>query len=131
MRTNGKLNSRLKTLPLMWVYTYKFDADGYLHAFKARLVARGDLQHTTEETYAATLAAQVFRAAMAISAAFEFKIRQYDIVAAYTNASLTQPIVAYLPDGFNKEGHFLLVKKALYGLPESALLWPNTFKQRS
>ena len=30
-------------LPLMWVFTYKFDQDGYLLKYKARLVARGDL----------------------------------------------------------------------------------------
>lgn len=73
MRVDRKLDSKLKTLPLMWVYTYKFDVDGYLHVFKARLVARGDFKITTEETYAATLAAQVFKAAMTILAAFGFK----------------------------------------------------------
>jgi hypothetical protein len=31
-------------LPLMWVFTYKFDEDGYLYKFKARLCVRGDLQ---------------------------------------------------------------------------------------
>src|SRR6266536_4283926 len=30
-------------LPLMWVLSYKFDEDGYLDRYKARLVARGDL----------------------------------------------------------------------------------------
>ncbi|KAI0992149.1 hypothetical protein K3495_g16037, partial [Podosphaera aphanis] len=100
MKNEGKIDAAIKTLPLMWVYTYKFDADGFLKSFKARLVARGDLESTTEETYAATLAGQVFRTAMAISAAYGYKIRQYDIVAAYTNADLPQPRVAYLPDGF-------------------------------
>jgi hypothetical protein len=32
-----------KPLPLMWVFTYKFDVDGYLLKYKARLVVRGDL----------------------------------------------------------------------------------------
>ncbi|KAF5200461.1 Reverse transcriptase family protein [Thalictrum thalictroides] len=128
MKKSGELDADKKTLPLMWIYTYKFDADGYLLSFKARLVARGDLQKTTEETYATTLAAQVFRAIMAISAAFNYKIRQYDIVAAYTNADLSQPIVAYLPDGYHQHNKFLLVKKALYGLPESALLWQTHFQ---
>lgn len=112
-------------LQLMWVYTYKFDADGYLSSYKARLVARGDLYHSTEETYAATLAAQVFRATIAISTFFSYKIRQYDIVAAYTNADLHQPVLAHLPDGFEVKNCFLLIKKALYGLPGSALLWQN------
>ena len=31
-------------IPVMWVFTYKFDTDGYLDKFKARLVVRGDLQ---------------------------------------------------------------------------------------
>jgi hypothetical protein len=30
-------------LPLMWVFTYKFDEDGLLYKYKARLVVRGDL----------------------------------------------------------------------------------------
>jgi hypothetical protein len=30
-------------LPVMWVFTYKFDEDGYLLKYKARLVVRGDL----------------------------------------------------------------------------------------
>ncbi|KAI0995092.1 hypothetical protein K3495_g13089 [Podosphaera aphanis] len=85
----------------------------------------GDLQNSSEDTYATTLAAQVFRAVIAISAAYELKIRQYDIVAAYSNADLTQPLIASLPDGFQKDGFVLLIKKALYGLPESALLWQN------
>ena len=125
MKNEGILNSSEKPLPLMWVYTYKFDADGYLLSFKAQLVARGDLQNSTQETYATTLAAQVFRAIIAISAVHGLKIRQYDIVAAYTNADLKQPIIAHLPEGFQKRENFLLIKKALYGLPESALLWQN------
>ena len=46
-----------KPLPLMWTFLYKFDENSYLFKFKARLVARGDLQYTEEDTYAATLTA--------------------------------------------------------------------------
>lgn len=53
----------------MWVFTYKFDKDGYLVKFKARLVVCGDLQPTTgQDNYAATLAARVFRCLIAIAA---------------------------------------------------------------
>ena len=62
-----------KPLPLMWTLVYKFDENGFLDKFKARLVARRDLQSTEEDTYAATLAAQVFRAVMAITAAFDLE----------------------------------------------------------
>ena len=33
-------------LPLIWVFKYKLDQDGYLLKYKARLCARGDLQTT-------------------------------------------------------------------------------------
>jgi hypothetical protein len=38
-----KLQAEETPLLLMWVFTYKFDQDGYLLKFKARLVARGDV----------------------------------------------------------------------------------------
>jgi hypothetical protein len=44
-------------VPLMWLFSYKFDEDGYLYKHKARLVVRGDLQDNWGDTYAATLAA--------------------------------------------------------------------------
>ena len=34
----------VKILPLRWVFTYKFDSDGYLIKCKARICVRGDLQ---------------------------------------------------------------------------------------
>ena len=62
-------------LPLMWVHTYKTDEDGYLTRCKSRLVVRGDLQKaSSQDTYAATLAARVFRALMVIAAYFNLDI---------------------------------------------------------
>src|SRR6201999_1593234 len=60
-----------RPLPLLWVFKYKFDTDGYLVKFKARICVRGDLQMTEDNNYAATLAVRVFRALMAITAAFD------------------------------------------------------------
>ncbi|KAI1509646.1 Pol protein [Pyrenophora tritici-repentis] len=75
-------------LPLMWVFTYKFDEDGYLYKFKARLVVRGDLQQDYGDTYAATLAAKIFRCLIALSAAFDLELYQYDVLNAFLNAEL-------------------------------------------
>jgi hypothetical protein len=30
-------------LPLLWMFTYKFDIDGYLLKYKVRICVRGDL----------------------------------------------------------------------------------------
>jgi hypothetical protein len=110
-------------LPLKWVPKYKFDADGFLDSFKMRLCARGDLQQTDDDTYAATLAAQTFRVIMALVAAFDLDTRQYDAINAFVNALLRPPIYCKAPPGFDKTGFILLVRRALYGLKISPNLW--------
>jgi hypothetical protein len=42
----SKGTSKTTPLPLLWVFKYKFDTDGYLDKFKARICVRGDLQTT-------------------------------------------------------------------------------------
>jgi hypothetical protein len=62
-----------QALPLMWVFTYKFNKDRLLYKYKAQLVVRGDLQEDWGDTYAATLAARVFRFLIALATAFGLK----------------------------------------------------------
>jgi hypothetical protein len=50
------IDTTKKLVLLMWVYANKFDENGFLTNFKARLITRGDLYKTEEETYATTLA---------------------------------------------------------------------------
>ena len=103
----SKIDSKAQVLPLMWVFTYKYDQDGYLLKHKARLVARGDLQYTAEDTYAATLAAQTFRAIMAIVAAFDLETRQYNAVNAFANATLPTPIPCHCAEGYERQDFIL------------------------
>ena len=121
------LKPKEKPLPLMWVFTYKFDGNGYLVKHKARLVARGDLQTTQEETYAATLAAQTFRAITAVVAHFDLETRQYDVVNAFVNAMLSEPIACECAEGFEVDGKILWVRRALYGLKPSPYHWYREF----
>ena len=115
-----------QVLPVMWVFTYKFDKGGHLLKYKARLVARGDLHiNQREETYAATLAARVFRSLMAIAAHFNLDIHQLDAINAFINIELDEVVHIAYPDGFEDHGHVLYLKRALYGLPRSPLLWFN------
>jgi hypothetical protein len=59
-----------EAVPLMWVFSYKFNKDGSLYKYKAHLVVREDLQEQYGNTYAATLAARLFRALMALACVF-------------------------------------------------------------
>jgi hypothetical protein len=123
-----------RPLPLMWVLTYKCDEDGYFAKCKARLVVRGDMQakDSLQSTYAATLAARSFRLAMAIAAEFDLEIRQYDVVGAFLNAHINtdSPVLCELPEGYQRPGMCVQLKRALYGLRESPLLWYNEFSSK-
>lgn len=116
-------------LPLTWVWKYKTNEDGYLTKHKARLCVRGDLEKlpSTEETFAATLAARVFRALMAIATYFDLELQQLDAISAFTNSTLRRKIYVRLPDGFHQQQKCLLLLRALYGLKESGHLWFKEF----
>jgi hypothetical protein len=125
--------SPYRPLPLKWVWTYKFDQDGRLIKCKARIVVRGDLQtkDSINSTYAATLAAKSFRAAIAIAAHHDLEIKQYDVVGAFLNAKITaeNPVICEMPDGFHNENHCVRLNRALYGLRDSPLLWYEEFSR--
>jgi hypothetical protein len=121
---------RTDAVPLMWVFTYKFDEDGYLLKHKARLVVRGDLQEQYGDTYAATLAARLFRALMALACAFNLKAMQYDVPNAFLNATLDRTLHVRTPDGFqDRYGQTLRLIRALYGLKEAPRLWAIHFQE--
>lgn len=110
-------------IPTTWVYKYKFDNEGYLIKHKARLCARGDLQQTNQDVYAATLAIRIFRALMAIVTAFNLDTRQYDAVNAFANSDIDEPTYCKPPDGWKGPYILLLLLRALYGLKQSPMLW--------
>ena len=119
-----------KPLPLKWVFKYKTDSGGFVERFKARLCARGDLQATSQDTYASTLAMRVFRLMCAIAAHFDLEMIQMDAVNAYLNAELSHEIHLQTPPGINApEGCTLSLLRALYGLKESGFLWQQMLQR--
>ena len=122
-------NTSSKPLPLKWVFTYKFDTDGFLQKFKARICICGDLQRRSsyEDNYAATLAAKTFQALMAIMVVFDLEAHQFDAVSAFTNSKLDETVYCKYPEGFHQLGKCLFLLRALYGLRRSPLLWLREF----
>jgi hypothetical protein len=116
-------------LSCMWVYTYKLDKRHHLLKCKARLVVRGDQQRdvTSEDTYAATLASRSFRMLMAIAAAHNLELKQYDVTNTFVHAAIDREVYMRMPNGHQKPGTVLQLNKALYGLRISPLLWQKEF----
>jgi hypothetical protein len=92
-------------LPLMWVFTYKFDEDGHYIKAKARLVVRGDLQpRSEEENRATTASARVLRMITVLMAMYNLDSTQRDAVNAFLNAILYEPVYTRMPPGHGIPG---------------------------
>jgi hypothetical protein len=110
-----------------------FKADGFITKFKARLVARGDLQQDVHkrDVSAITGAFKTFRLLMALTAAFDLEIIQIDAINAFVNAPIDEDIYIPIPQAYmhmeGKQGKALKLRKALYGLRKSPKLWFNHF----
>ncbi|KAI0993201.1 hypothetical protein K3495_g14983 [Podosphaera aphanis] len=120
---------QINSLPLKWVLTYKQDKEGRLSKHKARICVRGDLHRTTRDTFAATLAVSTFRALMSLVAAFNMEVISLDAVNAFLNSKLDKAVVCEFPPGYEIVGKKILLKRALYGLPRSPLLWAQTVEK--
>ncbi|RKF78723.1 hypothetical protein GcM3_061026 [Golovinomyces cichoracearum] len=59
---------------------------------------------------------------MALTSAFGLETRLFELVNAFCNAKLSQPIFSKVLPGFKHIGGALKVKRAFYGLRESPLL---------
>ena len=113
-----------RVLSCMWVFTYKTDKHGHLKKCKARLVVCGNQQEKNAlPTRATTLASMSFRALMAIAAEHDLELEQMDAVNAFVNCELDEVVYMRMPPGYEKYGRVLRLKKALYGLRRSPLLW--------
>jgi hypothetical protein len=81
-------------------------------------------------TYAATLVLCLFRIGIVITAYFDLKVKQYNIINAFIYAlrqSDGPTVTCYIPDGFPIPGMLIEVKQALYGLIDLSSLWYKEF----
>jgi hypothetical protein len=120
-RTNTKGQ---QILGCIWVFKYKLDKHGNLQKCKARLVVCGNQQAAEDLfTRATTLASTTFRTLMAMTARFDLETRQLNVINAFVNCDLNKVVYMRLLPGFEKPGKVLLLRKALYRLRRSPLLW--------
>ena len=111
-------NTSSKPLPLKWVFTYKFNTDGFLQKFKAQICIYEDLQRRSsyKVNYVATLAVKMFQALMTIMAVFTLEAHQFDIVSTFTNSKLDETVYCKYPENFHQPGKCLFLLQALYEL---------------
>ncbi|KAK4695272.1 putative transposase, partial [Phenoliferia sp. Uapishka_3] len=125
------LPAQRRALLSKWVLLIKRDNEGRVIKYKARLVARGDMQ--TEgldytETFAATVRQSSVRAILALAAQNGWKLQQFDVSSAYLHGTLKEEVYLRQPPGFGDESDpsgVLRLRKSLYGLCQAGHEWNN------
>ena len=115
-----------------WVYRLKYNADGKVTRFKARLVARGFTQVfgvDYTETFAPVTRLETIRMLFALAVQKDWEVCQIDVKTAYLYGDLDEEIFMEPPNGLDvPEGHVLCLRKALYGLKQAGRQWYRKLK---
>ena len=114
-----------------WVYDVKRDAQGNLLRRRARKVGRGFTQTAGinySETFNQMSRSETWRILLVLAVQNKWAIRQWDVKAAYLQASLTHEV--YVQDiNENGETEYWRLNKALYGLKQAGHEWYKTLKR--
>lgn len=125
----GPLLSGHHALSAKWIFKTKPEMDATKFWLKARLVARGFEQKSGidfDETFAPVVKWSTLRSVIALSVALGRDLQHMDIVTAFLNGVLSDPVYMQQPPGFEIPGSEHLVChlwKSLYGLKQSPRTW--------
>lgn len=117
----------------MWFFRHKFDADGKLARYKARLVAHGKSQQLGidyDETFSPVIKPASIRAVLHVALARNWPFRQLDVKNAFLHGDLKETVYMHQPPGFidkSKPDHICLLRKSLYELKQAPRAWYNRF----
>lgn len=123
-----------RELDTVWVFKRKFDADGELLKYKARLCVRGFRQIEGidyNSTFAPTGRLATLRTILGIAAVLDFDIQQMDVKCAFLNGVPEEDLFIKVPDGLGIDlppGHGLKLQRSLYGLKQSPRCWYKALK---
>ena len=115
-----------KAIGSKWVYKVKYNQDGSVARYKARLVAQGfDQKFGTDydEVFAPVARPTTFRTLLSVSAHRGYQVKQYDIKTAFLNGKLSEEIYMKQPPGFVEGSKVCKLNKSLYGLKQAARSW--------
>jgi hypothetical protein len=114
-----------------WVFKHKYDANGAIARYKARLTAKGYAQkegkdYDPDNLYAPVAKHNTLRAFLSIAASNDLEIDQGDVDQAFLIPNLDEEIFMEQPEGYvveGKEDWVLRLNKSLYGLKQAPQVW--------
>ena len=127
--------SNRKIMTSRWVWTVKYNGNGEIDRYKARLVIRGFMQEygiDYNEIFAPVIRMEVLRLLLTLGALMDYEIHQMDVKTAFLNGDIDVDIYMRQPEGFvvgGKEHLVCKLNKSLYGLKQAPRVWYHTFSE--
>lgn len=117
-----------KAIGNMWIYKYKYNADGTIERPKSRLVALGNRQvenRDFKETFAPVAKMNTVRSLLRVVAGKGWIVHQMDVHNAFLHGDLKEEVYMKLPQGFkcSDPSKVLRLHKAVYGLRQAPRCW--------
>lgn len=112
-----------------WVFRTKFQSEGSIERYKARLVAQGFTQIPGldySHTFSHVVKASTVHIVLSLVVLKNWPLRQLDVKNAFLNGHLNETIYMEQPPGFidfRYPNHVCHLKKALYGLTQAPRAW--------
>nr|GEX79460.1 ribonuclease H-like domain-containing protein [Tanacetum cinerariifolium] len=117
----------------MWLYKYKYNANGSLNRYKARLVANRRSQQQgvdCDETFSHVVKPATIRTVLSLAVSREWHIHQLDVKNAFLHGHLTETVYMHQPPGFTDSAYsdyVCLLQKSLYVLKHGPRAWFQRF----
>eukprot|EP00253_Pinus_taeda_P035128 PITA_35128 len=112
-----------------WLFKPKFNVDGSIDKYKARLVSKGYSHEEGidyKDTFVPVAKINTIRIMIELATKQNWKMHQLDVKSVFLNGELKVEVYLVQPEGFLKKGEEHLVfrlKKALYGLKQAPRSW--------
>jgi Reverse transcriptase (RNA-dependent DNA polymerase) len=111
-----------KPIGCKWIYKIKYNSDGTIERYKARLIAKGYTQTygiDYEETFTPVEKMNTVRILLSVAVNQKWTLHQMDVKNTFLQGMLEEEIYMAPPPGYIQQGNSNLVcklKKLIYGL---------------